>query len=68
MSVLVQGELFEELNLIESFYEILKTIKKASSVTRQAKKRAATFCLEALKTGLVKISNRDCSLLQSIVR
>lgn len=68
MSVLVQGELFEELSLIESFYEVLKTIKKASSVTRQAKKRAATFCLEALKTGLVKISNREYNLLKSIIR
>ena len=64
----IQGELFENENLIESFYEVLNLIKKASSVTKQAKKRAATFCLEALKTGLVKISNRDRDLLKAIVR
>ena len=66
--LVIQGELFENENLIESFYEVLNLIKKASSVTKQAKKRAATFCLEALKTGLVKISNRDHNLLKSIVR
>lgn len=63
----IEGELFNDLDLLEGFYETLRIIKKAGCVAKSAKKRAANFCLSIIKKGLVKVNKNDLLLLKSIV-